>query len=277
MWATHWKSLLRSKDFFLAFTFCTAFMVIATLGTILQKYGAYSASLAPAWYYFGYAGSAYNNILKTALGPFAIFILPFAGPVAYGWNYYAHQKSNLLPLLVARKSRSSYFLSGAATAFLAGFLVIFIPLLISELLVCLAVPLDSLKILPEWPTHDYHHIRETFGRGLAMNMPYLYYFIYTLIPAAFSGLLTVLGYGISLFFHKNRFLVVTIPGILYIAGSFLIGILSSRLGAMPYMVIMPPSGSGDIYLSDIFILFGTVLAADVILVAAKLLFKRDEL
>lgn len=38
-----------------------------------------------------------------------------------------------------------------------------------------------------------------------MNSPYLYYFIYTLIPAAFSGLLTVLGYGISLFSIRTAF------------------------------------------------------------------------
>lgn len=109
MWATHWKNMLRSKDFFLAFAFCTAFMVIATVGELLQLYGDYSASLGPASYYFGYEETAYDSILKMALGPFIIFIFPFAGPVAYGWSYYAHRKSNLLPLLLARKSRSSYF------------------------------------------------------------------------------------------------------------------------------------------------------------------------
>lgn len=72
MWATHWKNMLRSKDFFLAFAFCTAFMVIATVGELLQLYGDYSASLGPASYYFGYEETAYDSILKMALGPFII-------------------------------------------------------------------------------------------------------------------------------------------------------------------------------------------------------------
>lgn len=65
-----------------------------------------------------------------------------------------------------------------------------------------------------------------------MAHPYLYNLIVCLFIVVLVGSFAVLCYALSLYFHRNRFLVITLPGILLWIGSDYISGMTYSLGNM---------------------------------------------
>lgn len=272
----HFKNMLHSKEFFIIFICSLIILLTATIGELITLYGINKISLAPAWYYFGYTGPIVGNALNMVIAAFIMFILPFLGSIAYAHFYYDAYNENITPILINRVSRNKYLITGAITVFIGGFLVVFVPLILSKLLLCTAIPLESIKIMPDYPTKDLMYRNVNFLKDICLNNPYLYYFIYTLIPALYAGLSGVLSLAVSFFIKKNRFFIITFPGMAYIIACFLLSVLG-KVNIAPYLLLMPSLGIKGIQTTPLILLFVLLFAINIMLITVKLFFKKDEI
>jgi hypothetical protein len=212
------KYMLGSRDFFIAFTF-GLLLVLGSLALALVSFqGNLDINLYPAWYYFGVDGTGLGTPLntgsmRTATTSIYIFLqlfLPFLASMAFVGYHFDTLSSGALKGLLPRVGRGRYYRSGAFTAFLGGFLVIFTPMLLEQLVLCVAFPMEIPYTIGR-PGYEDNHI---LGVGEAMQwlqvrFPYLFNFIYCLLPGLTGGVAALLSYACSLYFHKNRFLTLT--------------------------------------------------------------------
>lgn len=212
------KYMLGSRDFFIAFTF-GILLVLGSLALALVSFqGNLDINLYPAWYYFGVDGTGLGTPLntgsmRTATTSIYIFLqlfLPFLASMAFVGYHFDTLSSGALKGLLPRVGRGRYYRSGAFTAFLGGFLVIFTPMLLEQLVLCVAFPMEIPYTIGR-PGYEDNHI---LGVGEAMQwlqvrFPYLFNFIYCLLPGLTGGVAALLSYACSLYFHKNRFLTLT--------------------------------------------------------------------
>ena len=210
--------MLGSRDFFIAFTF-GILLVLGSLALALVSFqGNLDINLYPAWYYFGVDGTGLGTPLntgsmRTATTSIYIFLqlfLPFLASMAFVGYHFDTLSSGALKGLLPRVGRGRYYRSGAFTAFLGGFLVIFTPMLLEQLVLCVAFPMEIPYTIGR-PGYEDNHI---LGVGEAMQwlqvrFPYLFNFIYCLLPGLTGGVAALLSYACSLYFHKNRFLTLT--------------------------------------------------------------------
>lgn len=210
------KYMLGSRDFFIAFTF-GILLVLGSLALVSFQ-GNLDINLYPAWYYFGVDGTGLGTPLntgsmRTATTSIYIFLqlfLPFLASMAFVGYHFDTLSSGALKGLLPRVGRGRYYRSGAFTAFLGGFLVIFTPMLLEQLVLCVAFPMEIPYTIGR-PGYEDNHI---LGVGEAMQwlqvrFPYLFNFIYCLLPGLTGGVAALLSYACSLYFHKNRFLTLT--------------------------------------------------------------------
>lgn len=219
------KYMLGSRDFFIAFTF-GILLVLGSLALALISFqGNLDINLYPAWYYFGVDGTGLGTPLNTgsmrtattAIDIFIQIFLPFLAAMAFGSYHFDTMSSGALKSLLPRVGRGRYYRSGAFTAFAGGFLVIFSPMLLEQLVLCVAFPMEIPYTIGR-PGYEDNHI---LGVGEAMQwlqvrFPYLFNFIYCLLPGLTGGVAALLSYACSLYFHKNRFLTLTQVGFVWV-------------------------------------------------------------
>lgn len=215
------KYMLGSRDFFIAFTFGILLVLGSLALTLVSFQGNLDINLYPAWYYFGVDGTGLGTPLntgsmRTATTSIYIFLqifLPFLASMAFVGCHFATLSSGALKSLLPRVGRGRYYRSGAFTAFAGGFLVIFAPMLLEQLVLCVAFPMEIPYTIGR-PGYEDNHI---LGVGEAMQwlqvrFPYLFNFIYCLLPGLTGGAAALLSYACSLYFHKSRFLTLTQVG-----------------------------------------------------------------
>ncbi len=212
------KYMLGSRDFFIAFTFGILLVLGSLALSLISFQGNLDINLYPAWYYFGVDGTGLGTPLNTgsmrtattAIDIFIQIFLPFLAAMAFGSYHFDTMSSGALKSLLPRVGRGRYYRSGAFTAFAGGFLVIFAPMLLEQLVLCVAFPMEIPYTIGR-PGYEDNHI---LGVGEAMQwlqvrFPYLFNFIYCLLPGLTGGAAALLSYACSLYFHKSRFLTLT--------------------------------------------------------------------
>lgn len=269
--------LIHSRSFVVTFIFSIAVIVIPTMIKIVTLFGSPDISLAPAWYYFGDLEAMISSPLSMVKGPYLMFILPLSCSILYSAAYFDDSSENIIPLLFTRSSKYRYWGSGIFLTFASAFMLVFIPLLLSRILICLAVPLESLKFSPGYPINGdiaFHNVK--FWKGLVIQHPYLYFFIYTCIPALYGALLSVASYALSLLLRKRRILIVFLPGICSIIYDFVLSYLG-HISLVAYNVINPPFGIIGIEATDVFGFFLVVIFIDILLIITGFIKNRDVL
>src|SRR5690625_417060 len=90
------------------------------------------------------AFNLYNNWIggeAISLGfVFFFTLLPLLAVMPYGWSYYIENKTGYVKAVVTRSSKREYFLTKYIATFIAGGLVILIPLVVNFVVVALFVP-----------------------------------------------------------------------------------------------------------------------------------------
>jgi hypothetical protein len=275
--------MLQHKEFILALSFSTCIVLIPLFIDLFSFYQTDILSLKPAWFCWGVDGAGYvfgRHSGTIELTPHVImllnfFALPLLAPLAYSYSCYDDGKNDILKILIPKTGRAAYHLANVSTAFWGAFFILFLPLILEQLILLIVCPLNTPYIMSSSPAVDDYLLftkTEPFLAALRLNHPYLFNVLYCVIPAVTGGLLALLSYALSLFFQKSRFLVLTLPGILWIVVSF--GL--SNLGGMweiTFNHLVEPYGT--FYPWAVFA--AVLLVIDTVMIGVKLLFAKDEL
>lgn len=211
------KLMLYRKEFQFAFTAMLSFVSLAFIINCINLYGKDISYVFPAnqiWVGFSISSMIISNVLY-------LFILPFISSIAYSDTYFIDYNTGIYKNIFTRCNKYIYFLAKGITVFSAGFIIIFIPLLVNQLLSLIPAPLKSCADITNWPSYLFLPIKDMIFPNLFLYNPYLYNFLYMLIPALFGGIMALLSYSLSFYIKKSRLLVVSIVGILYVAENFL--------------------------------------------------------
>lgn len=269
--------MVKRKEFFVSLLFSLLFFLVPTLIDLFLLMGSNKISLYPAWAYFGLSGRPSGNyVTRDAIECFQILILPFLCTLVYSCCIFDEHTSGVAKFVLPRSQRANYYLSGAIVSFLGAFIVIFIPMIVSQLAFSIAVPFESMRSLATEPIYDNAFFEMGYWKGLALNSPYFFNLLYCFIPALIGGLVGLMSFSISLIYKRRRFLVLTLPGLIWWVSSLAAPMLGHPQWTMGYM-IAPPIGLENMRLSSLIISTLTILGIDVLLLVYKMFFVKDEL
>ncbi|MCH3972229.1 MAG: hypothetical protein LKE53_05615 [Oscillospiraceae bacterium] len=229
------KDMFHCKEFFFALTLSLAIIFIPLIVNLTTVYKADITTIYPASDYWGTGGM----ILKSHgdVNPFnyafwnMLFIgilFPFISSFAYSFHYFDDRSHGIANIILPRTGEKAYYTAQLITSFVSGFLVIFLPLILEQLVLLISCPAtSSFNILRNGVIGDnvmsvkYNYTQNGFSI-FQMNHPYISNFIYSLVPALGGAFMAALSFCISFFVKnsKGRFLVLTLPGILWLVGGF---------------------------------------------------------
>ena len=270
------KNMVRRKEFYFAFLVSLCLIFFSTVFELAGIYKTDVLNLFPAWIYFGFSSYSVTPVSLAFLQIFAIFALPFLASLAYSDCCFNNYRDGLYKLLLPKFGRRQYYASCGTAVFLSSFLLIFIPFLLREAVFLIAVPANSTVLGPNSPLGDSLFRNVHSLDFLALNLTYVFYFLYCLIPGLTGGCIALLSFSISLFYHKNRFLVLTLPGILYLACNFLLPMLGVPQAAFSSL-ILPPRGIRGLVLTPLLIYWAILLLGNIICLECKIHLLEDEL
>lgn len=283
---SNFKQMFHRKEFLLALTFVLALILGSLFADLISFISNDVLYHYPAWYYWGPVGDVfvqYPQLHGTSImAPASVQILttmflPFAGALAFGYSHYDNKSTGAIKLALPRAGRGVYYRSIACVIFVGGFLVVFLPLLLEQLILGLAFPWQMSTNVSSYPSVDDYTkamgIPEAYA-ALKMNAPYLYNLLLAVVQAATAGLLAWCSYTFSLFFHRSRFLILTLPGILlWLIPQFA---LQGNMKFYDFYHSLLKLGQKTDFLKWL-ILAGGLLIVNVILMEIKIHFIKDEL
>lgn len=279
------KNMLHHKEFFFDLFVSTAVVLIAFCVDLRSYLGNDIMYRLPAWCYWGLAGPGNEyigiygsmNASRVTISLWIQLLLPFLATMAYAFCHYDAVKSGVLKELLPRTGAGAYYRSSACAVFVGGSLIIFIPLLLQQLLLLIVFP-GSLPINNPggYPVVDDYVQRmgiQCFA-ALQINHPYLYNLLLSVIPAVTGGVLAYCAYTLSLFFHRSRFLVLTLTGVvLWLVPQFA---FQNDVNLGPYVrdiFAMQPSSD----FAKWGMVFGALLAVNIVLTELKIHKFKDRL
>lgn len=269
------RDIFRRKEFVIALSLGMAVFMVSTFCDLLTLAGSPQAELRPAWYYFGLMSETPYQCTKYIIQTFFLILAPALSCLSYSYCYYDEYQYHLSPILLTKIGRGKYFFSMGGAVFLAGFLVIFLPMLLSQLIFLIAVPAQSIVPVSSYAEQIDPAINLQFWRGFAVNHPYVYCFLYCVIPGVLCSLIGMLSFSFSLFVRKNRFLVISLPYIMYLVVVFGSSLLDLPSANLPKTMI--PNISQIIAPSLTFLNAGILLLFNLILLLCKIIKAKDEI
>ena len=157
------------------------------------------------------------------------FLMPFLAAAVFGDSLFLDVRRRYAGCVAVRASLRSYLFSGALAAFVGGFLVVFIPLLVSQLLAFVAFPAtsgqDAYQLLLNTSAAEVDSTGwydKTLFLGLFLNARYLLNLIFIVYDALWGGLLALAAFALSLYVRTSRLLVVGLPALALIVSSYLL-------------------------------------------------------
>jgi hypothetical protein len=263
--------MLRRRGFLIAMTVALFFSLVTFLADVLPLYKSGVTGHLAAWSYWGPMDKGSYGVSMQLWEAMFIFLFPFLSTLAYSDCYYDDRQFGSIKSILARCRRSRYVISGAVVVFLGGFLMLFFPLLINQLLWLIAAPAHSISY-----AFSDGGIRFMMFPSVYAKLPYLNNFIYMIIPAATGGLIALSSFSLSLFYSKKRFAILTVPGIFYLFMCFIMALTGNQtLNLSNYMTPVSPVSDSQLWF------LAASLAALAILNIVALLFKilisKDEL
>lgn len=273
------KKMLRRREFIFVFIFAVCFSLASFLCDSNELYGSDIAGHYSAWYYWFPLHLPFGMTFGTSssfTGLLYMFALPFMASLAYSYCYIDEYKCGVGKSIICRESRVLYFISQAIVTFIGAFLVIFIPLILNQLLWLIEIPAYTFHSVASVPYKDFPLLNIMFFKSEFLNNPYIFNLIYALIPAVVGALVGLLSFSLSLVLKKNKFFLLTIPGIIYIMVSLISAMLGHPNYAIAY-VLQPTPAVGGITFTYLLVLIILPLLINVLLIAFKVLKKRDEI
>ena len=156
-----------------------------------------------------------TNLLDTSarsvfIGYFEM-LFPFLAIMPFCFSYITDRQQNNISVISIRSNRTNYYISSWITAFIGGFIIIFIPLLVNFILNISTFPLNSMLDDTNMNTYSSTHIMEYWKRYLSADLyvrnPVLHNILFILIPSLFSGIVCVFVYSVSFFIKRYKLLL----------------------------------------------------------------------
>lgn len=226
--------MVTRSQFKIAWVLSFAFIAVAFAEECFSLWGTdrsvlYSAS--SGW--IGNASVLMGNVMQVFYF-FAIFMiaaLPFSD------SFLEDRKNHSLAPVLTRGTWNSYWRSGILLTFLGGFLVIFIPLLVSQLLSFLLFPVSGGKMTSDWGGWS---ISSTLSEGyvfpyLAFHHPYLHNILFVFYSSFLAGLTAVGSYLLSLLGVHKKLLVLGLPTIFWVIYTAVITFIAPGLVFQVYL------------------------------------------
>lgn len=268
------RDMFHRKEFYIALCIFLLLFLGTAVVSLAGLWGTNRNFLYAAWCYWGNE-AMYAHTRFAALGfNMMIFLLPFCAGLAYSFSYFDARKNRALLFQITRTGRSNYFLSAMLTAFCGSFLLVFIPMVLTLVFCCIAYPVNSPQIFSQTASTDVTINQANCFRALYLNHPYWARLLYCFFFSLVSGLMGMLPLSISFFFKKSRFIILTLPGIVWSVSWYFFIMTSQGINTFALLASTNDCAfSPANYLVFLLILLGLNLAA----VGFKLLFAKDEL
>lgn len=207
------KKAIKNKSFITTLTIASTFALfsawymIDSYFAIHQQYKIHGSNGNPMTQHF----SLFNHWIggeASSLGYTLFFTLfPLIAALPYSWSFFIENKTGYVKSVVTRVSKSQYFLSKYIATFIAGGLVILIPLMINFLLVASFIPaITPTKIY----ALTYPVGFSSLWSSLFYTHPVVFVILYLIVDFIFAGLFATMGLAMS-FFIKNRIAIILIP------------------------------------------------------------------
>lgn len=134
-------------------------------------------------------------------------LLPLLACIPYGWSHSIEQKSGYTKNVVVKTGKLQYYLAKYVASFLAGGLVVLIPLALNFLMMGCVIPAVKPSIV--WIMY-YGISRGSMWSQIFYGNPLLFVLLCMLLNFIFAGLFSTLSFWVSVYM-KNWIAAVLIP------------------------------------------------------------------
>ena len=257
---TELKMLTNRNQFQVMLLFGVTLSITAFLIDCLVWFSQSIEQVPPA--YGTWMGtSLYSNIVTATL----FMLMPLYASIAYSDMFYVNQKSGYNNFIFTRSSRKNNVTSNAIMVFISGFIIVFLPLLLNQILCLIAFPFENTTNLG---IATYKAIQVHYNYplgGLSYHYPYLYNLVYCFIPAFFGGAFATLTLGISFWVDKGRVALFVLPFLLYQISTFILETTGNQTYSV-YSYLRGGGGLSNLSVEWIFYLFLTMIGISIVLI-----------
>ena len=229
-------------------------VVAASFAQTLASFWGHDAGELPSAA-VGWAGNAdYLSVAPWAVLVF--FLLFIVSSSAFADTFYLDVRCRAAGCVAKRTTTTRYVWATAAAAALTAFVVVLVPLLVSQALALLVFPVSAPDGFVT-SFNDAASMPDVFGTGsmelllwdLRWSHPYLYNLIFICYDALWAAIMAAASVAVSLYTRKSRLVVLGAPTLVYLLSLFVLprwASLSSYLypsatseGSLAFMACAP--------------------------------------
>lgn len=259
--------LLNRNEFKIAWVLSMLFVTAAFIESCIMVWGKDKSELFSAA--LGWIGNK-NIFSGTVIYVFYFFAVSLIAALPFSDSFLKDKQSRSLCAILTRCEWGSYIKSGLFLTFISGFIVIFVPLLLSQALAFIVFSPTGDMPMKIWGTGAWDAAPVTDAcvfPVLALNHPYLNNMIFIFYASLFAGLNAVISYVISLLGVSKKLFVLCLPTVLCIVYN---GIISFASGSLRIDIYLFP----DDLVSKNTLFFFLIPVVQLLIIAAGLIALR---
>lgn len=255
------RHMISRREFKISLGLSMLFVTAAFLESCFTLWGKdrselYSASA-------GWVGNI-NLMQNQTMQVFYFLGIFIIAALAFSDDYLISRNNRILPAILARTSFRQYFLSGTLASFLGGFIVILIPLAISQLLSFLVLPFSGVEpFLTNASWEDTTYTAGYLFPFLKYQHPYLNNMVFLVYASVFAGIMSAVSYLISFFIRRSKLFVIGLPSIIAIVFGAVLAIVTGS-GGFAVDIYLYPNDAIQKYPAYFFFLPLALLAGAII-------------
>jgi hypothetical protein len=208
-------------------TIMSAIVVVAFAESCALFYGSDRAELPSAAY--GWVGNM-DNMHIQIMHVFYIYLIFLIAASVFADSFFVDVKGRVSSVIATRCTLRSYLLSTALLAFLGGFFVVLLPLLLSQMLALLIFPAipgpDSFAGSINTPAYDDYSAnmfaQNALFPSLYLNHPYLDNLFFIVYASLWAGIMSFMAFVVSLFTRKSRLVILGTPTLVFLLSFYLL-------------------------------------------------------
>lgn len=227
--------LLNRNEFKIAWVLSMLFVTVAFIEASFMVWGKDKSELFSAA--LGWIGNK-NIFFGTVMFVFYFFAVSIIAALPFSDSFLKDKHSRSLSAILTRCEWGSYIKSGFFLTFISGFIVIFVPLLLSQALAFIVFSPAGDMPMKIWGTGAWDAAPATDAcvfPAIALNHPYLNNMIFIFYASLFAALNAVISYVISLLGVSKKLFVLCLPTIICIVYSGLIDFIGRYLTITIYL------------------------------------------
>lgn len=266
------NEILTSIEYQISFLLFTIAININYLLNILNNINSHKLLSITAF------DSFFSNIQNMFHGYFFhIFFYVFI-IISTSTLYLKDNSTKLKLSILTRSGRNNYYIGNLFVVFISSFILIFVPLFLNYLISLISNDLSIPITLRDNIFFDTFDKNKLLLKNIYLSSPYLLNLLYTIIPSFFAALWAVLFYSISLVIDNIKLYILPILSLLLTIILSIIFEITGNNNLVISRYLYPKSGLTIDLSINFFVCFMVVLLIiSVLLILAKIFFKRDEL